>query len=602
MNPATEAPAASANSTPAPNETAATLPPGCLDPTEPGLSKNERKRREKAIRRANELAEKKAAREAAAQERAANGAGGGDGGARTALNDSGENLDPTQYTENRKAMIAKMKEGGPSPYPHKFAVSHSVPAFIADFSSRTQPGEHLAEESVSIAGRVQTKRASSAKLVFYFIASDGAKVQVIADASKAEDNFLDTHSVFRRGDLVGCVGYPGKSKKGEFSVIVTRMVLLSPCLHMLPKKLTDGETRCRQRYLDLILNNNVRDTFITRSRIIKFVRNFLEERNFLEVETPMMSAIPGGATAKPFTTEHNDLKTTMYMRIAPELYLKQLVVGGLDRVFEIGRNFRNESIDLTHNPEFTACEFYAAYLDYMDLMEITETMLSGMVKELTGGYKVRYHPNGRSDPNAVREIDFTPPFRRVSMVSTLEERLRAKLSDESISIDLESADVLSDLVSLCERAEVECEEPKTVARLLDALVGDFIEPECVNPTFICDHPEVMSPLAKGHRSLRGATERFELFVNGKELCNAYTELNDPEVQRDRFRISQKDKIESNDEEAMVLDEDFCVALEYGLPPTAGWGLGIDRLTMMLTDNISIKEVLLFPAMKPKTSS
>ncbi len=598
MSSATEP--AAANSAPQPAPPAA-VPAGCLDPNEPGLSKNERKRREKAVRRARELAEKKAAKEAAAKERAANGSGG-DGGGKAALNDSGENLDPTQYTANRKAMVSKMKESGPSPYPHKFSVSHSVPAFIDKFSSVVQPGEHLTEEPVSIAGRVQTKRASSAKLVFYFIASDGAKVQVIADASKAQDNFLDTHSIFRRGDLVGCVGYPGKSKTGEFSIIVTRMVLLSPCLHMLPKKLTDGETRCRQRYLDLMLNNDVRDTFITRSRIIRYVRGFLEEREFLEVETPMMSAIPGGATAKPFVTEHNELKTTMYMRIAPELYLKQLVVGGLDRVFEIGRNFRNEGIDLTHNPEFTACEFYAAYLDYMDLMEITESMLSGLVKELTGGYKVTYHPNGRADLSNAREIDFTPPFRRISMVSALEERLRKKLSDDSISIDLESAEVLSNLASLCERAEVECEEPITVPRLLDALVGDFIEPGCVNPTFICDHPEVMSPLAKGHRALRGATERFELFVNGKELCNAYTELNDPEVQRDRFRVSQKDKLESNDEEAMVLDEDFCVALEYGLPPTAGWGLGIDRLTMMLTDNISIKEVLLFPAMKPKTSS
>lgn len=567
-----------------------------------GLSKNEIKRRAKAARKAREAAEKKAEKERKAAERAKmNGGNQNGGGGKAALSYSGENLDPTQYKANRMAMIAKMKESGKNPYPHKFEVTMTIPAYIDKYAGSLESGQHLTSDTVSIAGRIHSKRAASSKLVFYDLHGDGRKVQIIADASKGGDTFLETHTLFRRGDIVGAKGFPGKSGKGEFSIFVSEMVLLSSCLHMLPKKVTDVETRCRQRYLDLIMNNNVRSTFVTRSKIIRFIRSFLDEREFLEVETPMMSAQPGGAVAKPFITTHNELNLTMYMRIAPELYLKQLVVGGLDRVYEIGRNFRNEGIDMTHNPEFTACEFYAAYLDYNDLMEMTELMLSTMVKELTGGYKVVYHPEGgKTDENAKSiEIDFTPPFKRVSMVSGLEERMRAKLGDPEIKIDLQAADASAALQRLCERAEVECQEPKTVARMLDALVGAFIEKECINPTFICDHPEIMSPLAKWHRDLAGMTERFELFVNGKEICNAYTELNDPEVQRDRFKVSQKDKTEANDEEAMVHDEEFCVALEYALPPTAGWGLGVDRLTMMLTDNITIKEVLLFPALKPK---
>lgn len=565
-----------------------------------GLSKNEIKRRAKAARKAREAEAKKAAKALAATERAKATGGNPNGGGKAALAYSGENLDPTQYKENRKTMIARMKESGKNPYPHKFNVTITIPAFIQKYADSLEDGQHMTDVTVSIAGRVHSKRAASSKLVFYDLHGDGRKVQIIADASKGGNAFLETHTIFRRGDIVGATGFPGKSGKGEFSIFVSDMVLLSSCMHMLPKKVTDVETRCRQRYLDLIMNPSVRNTFVTRSKIIRHIRSFLDDRDFLEVETPMMSAQPGGATAKPFVTQHNELNTTMYMRIAPELYLKQLVVGGLDRVYEIGRNFRNEGIDLTHNPEFTACEFYAAYLDYSDLMAMTEDLLSSLVKEHTGSYKIEYHRNGKDAENPRRsEIDFTPPFKRISMVSGLEERLRTRLEDPTIKIDIESENAASSLQSLCTRVGAECNDPKTLARLLDTLVGELIEPECVNPTFICDHPEIMSPLAKSHRNMPGMTERFELFVNTKEICNAYTELNDPEVQRDRFRVSQKDKTEANDEEAMVHDEDFCVALEYALPPTAGWGLGIDRLTMMLTDNISIKEVLLFPAMKPK---
>ncbi|KAL7246488.1 hypothetical protein ACSBR2_001558 [Camellia fascicularis] len=465
------------------------------------------------------------------------------------------------------------------------------------------------------------KRSSSSKLFFYDLHGDGAKVQVMADARTSvldEAEFSKFHSGVKRGDIVGVVGYPGKSKRGELSVFPRSFVLLSHCLHMMPRQkagpvvenanvkdiwvpgsarnpdtyiLKDQETRFRQRYLDIMLNFEVRQIFKTRSKIISYIRSFLDNLGFLEVETPMMNMIAGGAAARPFVTHHNELNMKLYMRIAPELYLKELVVGGLDRVYEIGKQFRNEGIDLTHNPEFTTCEFYMAFADYNDLMELTEKMLSGMVKELTGGYKINYHANGlENDPI---EIDFTPPFRRVDMIEELE-----KMANLSIPKDFSSDETNRDLADACMKFDVKCPPPQTTTRLLDKLVGHFLEETCVNPTFIINHPEIMSPLAKWHRSKPGLTERFELFVNKREVCNAYTELNDPVVQRQRFADQLKDR-QSGDDEAMALDETFCTALEYGLPPTGGWGLGIDRLTMMLTDSQNIKEVLLFPAMKPQ---
>uniref|UniRef100_A0A803KTH3 Lysine--tRNA ligase n=1 Tax=Chenopodium quinoa TaxID=63459 RepID=A0A803KTH3_CHEQI len=518
-----------------------------------------------------------------------------------------EDMDPTQYFENRVKSLDAQKAAGINPYPHKFFVTLSIPEYIQKYGVLNN-GDHLEDVQVSIAGRIMSKRASSSKLFFYDLHGEGVKVQVMADARTSEldeAEFSKFHASVKRGDIVGVTGFPvlpyiyelsilpafphaltyvisssdaGKTKRGELSIFPKSFVVLSHCLHMMPRQ-KPGAAAASE-------NTNKGEVWVpgsTRNPEMYILKD--------QVETPMMNMIPGGAAARPFVTYHNDLNMKLYMRIAPELYLKELVVGGLDRVYEIGKLFRNEGIDLTHNPEFTSCEFYMAFADYNDLMEMTEKLLSGMVKELTGGYVIKFHANGL-DKEPI-EIDFTPPYRRIDMIEELE-----KMANLSIPKDLASEETTQYLIDACAKYDVKCPPPQTTTRLLDKLVGHFLEETCVNPAFIINHPEIMSPLAKWHRSKPGLTERFELFVNKHELCNAYTELNDPIVQRQRFAEQLKDR-QSGDDEAMALDETFCTALEYGLPPTGGWGMGIDRLTMMLTDSQNIKEVLLFPAMKPQ---
>lgn len=513
-----------------------------------------------------------------------------------------DELDPNKYREMRLNKVAAFRKNDINIcYPHKFLRDMTIPEFITKYSGLMK-NQVDKDTIVSIAGRITRKQNTGSKLIFYDIHGDGCKIQIMSNAKfyKNEEDFYKINELLRKGDIVGVKGYPAKSRpkkksntEGELSIIPVDIQMLSPCFHMIPQNLQSQETRYRQRYLDLIVNRSSRDIFVTRANIIGQLRMFLNKRDFLEVETPMMNQIAGGATAKPFETYHNDLKRKLFMRISPELYLKKLIIGGIDRVYEIGKCFRNEGIDLTHNPEFTSCEFYWAYADYNDLMDFTEEMLKTIVKSVYGSLQVEYHINGKDKDPII--IDFSK-FSKIDMMKELREKYEINIPE-----DLNTEEARNILEEECQKREIVCSEPRTTARLLDKLVSEYIEQKCENPTFIMHHPQIMSPLAKWHRNMPGLTERFELFIAGKEVCNAYTELNDPKIQRERFVNQQKYKIEGDDE-IPEIDEEYCTAMEYGLPPTAGWGLGIDRLTMFLTNNQNIKEVLFYPAMRdPKNN-
>lgn len=553
------------------------------------LSVNERRR----LRKAEELAKKKAERVIVSQCDEIS----------TPAASMVEELDSTTYRDLRIQQVGDLKAKGINPYPHFFPRTIRLPQYIEKYSY-FEPSERDETKTEFVAGRVMRIAESGSGLRFYDLVSEGGKIQVFADAKTFvgsnictdgvnETNFQSFHSTVKRGDIVGIEGFPGKSKRGELSIFPRKMQVLTPCLQMLPKLtaygLKDQEIRYRQRYLDLMINQNVSKTFIVRSKVINFLRRYLTNLDFIEVETPMMNLIPGGASARPFVTYHNDLDTQLYMRISPELYLKQLVIGGLERVFEIGKNFRNEGIDLTHNPEFTAIEFYMTYADYDQLKDITEDLVSKMALEIIGSYKLNYVQT--EDQESI-EVDFTPPWKRLSFMGEIEKRAGCK-----IPIPYDSAESINFMVDLCHKHQISCPLPHNPSKLLDRLCGHFVESQITHPTFITDHPQILSPLAKYHRHDSNLSERCELFILGREIANFYTELNDPMIQRATFDNQAKDKADGDDE-AQFFDEGFCYALEYGLPPTGGWGLGIDRLTMFLTNTVNIKEVILFPAMRP----
>lgn len=503
-----------------------------------------------------------------------------------------------QAFEIRSGKIQKERQSGLNAYPHKFQENTKLQDFLPTYES-IKTGEHLKDVTVRVAGRVYTKRASGSKLVFYDIKADGLKIQIMCQAQEASGSFEAQHERIQRGDIIGVIGYPGRTAprnrpEGELSIFATEVIRLTPCLRQIPAEhygLKDQEQRYRQRFLDLISNDKPRRIFVTRAKIISYIRRYFDERDFLEVETPMMNAIAGGATAKPFVTHHNELGMELYMRVAPELFLKQLVVGGLSRVYELGRQFRNEGMDLTHNPEFTTCEFYQAYADVYDVMDLTEDLVSGLVKHVTGGHETEF----LTLTGEKYQVNWQKPWKRVEMIPALEEACRIKFPPGD---QLHTDETNKFFIELLKKMNVECTPPLTNARMLDKLVGEFIEEKCINPTFITGHPQMMSPLAKYHREIPGLCERFEAFVCKKEIVNAYTELNDPFDQRLRFEEQARQK-DQGDDEAQMIDEEFLTALEYGLPPTGGWGMGIDRMVMFLTDNYSIKEVLPFPMMRPE---
>ena len=488
----------------------------------------------------------------------------------------------SQFNEQerlRREKLVQLQEAGKDPFDvYKVNRTHSSQQVKDNY-------EELEGKDVTVAGRIMSKRGQG-KVVFSDIYDRDGKIQLFIKIDEVGEEALKQYKSNDLGDWVACTGEVFKTKTGEISIKAKEIELICKSLKPLPEKwhgLKDPDLRYRQREVDIITNPEVKDTFIKRSQIIKGIREFLDNRGFLEVETPMLATIAGGASARPFITHHNTLDLDMYLRIAPELYLKRCIVAGFERVYELGRTFRNEGMSVRHNPEFTMIELYQAFADYNDMMELTENMVAEVCKKVNGTTKVTYQGT---------EIDFMPPWRRITMVDAVKEYA---------GVDFKEIKSNEEAQAIAKEKHLEFPKPLntvTKGEVLNALYEEFCEENMIQPTFIIDYPVEISPLTKKKRGDEMFTERFEGFVFGRELCNAYSELNDPIVQRERFAQQEKER-ELGDDEAYMIDEEFMSALETGMPPTGGLGIGIDRLIMFLTDSASIRDVILFPTMKPQ---
>ena len=481
----------------------------------------------------------------------------------------------SEVLQVRRDKLANLQEMGRDPFKEsRYDRTH--------YSVQIKEGfEALEGETVKIAGRMMSKRIQG-KAGFIDIQDAEGRIQSYVRKDRLGDEEYTIFKTYDIGDIVGIEGEVFITKRGEISVKADKVTLLSKSLQILPEKyhgLKDQELRYRQRYVDLIVNPEVKDAFITRTKALKALRSYLDERGFLEVETPILNTIAGGANARPFITHHNTLHIPMYLRIANELYLKRLIVGGFDKVYEMGRMFRNEGMDMKHNPEYTAIELYQAYADYTDMMEITENLIAHMAEVATGSTKIVYQG---------KEIDFKPPWKRMSMIDCVKEYA---------GVDFNEINTDEEAIAIAKEKGIEIKPGMRRGEIIAEFFEEFGEDKLVQPTFITHHPVEISPLSKRNVEDPRLTDRFEAFANGWELANAFSELNDPIDQKGRF-MDQLRKKELGDDEACDMDEDFLNALEVGLPPTGGLGIGIDRVIMLLTDSSSIRDVLLFPTMKP----